>query len=187
MHPHQLCGWHQTRRRNRYTRRNKKLKTPCRERMIGWMITPTKTTSFNTDKCKVLHAGQNNPRKQYRLGSEWSSAEKDMGILMESMPGLRQQYGLAATKANHVLGCTCRNTPSRPRVRIIPPCLVFARPHMEHFVRFRSLQLKTHIENLEQDQQGVTKADQKVGELNRWWKVESRVCSAWWREGSKGI
>lgn len=134
------------------------------------MITPTKTTSFNTDKRKVLHTGHNNPRKQYRLGSEWlewSSAEKDMGILMESMPGVRQQYGLAATTANHVQGCTCRNTPSRPEVRIIPPCLVFARPHMEHSVHFWSLQLKTHIENLEQDQQGVTKADQKVGELNR--------------------
>lgn len=81
------------------------------------MITSTKIASFNTDKCKVLHVGQNNPKKQYRLGSEWlegSSAEKDMGILTESMPGVGQQYGFAAMKANHVLGCSCRDTPSRP-------------------------------------------------------------------------
>lgn len=76
------------------------------------MITSTKIASFNTDKCKVLHVGQNNPKKQYRL--EGSSAEKDMGILTESMPGVGQQYGLAAMKANHVLGCSCRDTPSRP-------------------------------------------------------------------------
>lgn len=59
-----------------------------------------------------MHLGQIHPKTQYRQRSEWlgySSAAKDMGILMECKLSVSQQYGLTARKTNHVLGCTSRS------------------------------------------------------------------------------
>lgn len=91
---------------------------------------------------------------------------------MESQLSVSHQCGLAAMKANRVLGCVSKSTASRPRDVIIPPYLAFVRPHLEHCVQLWSLQPKTDIEKMERDQQRATKTDQKVGEQRN---VESAV------------
>lgn len=91
---------------------------------------------------------------------------------MESQLNVSQQCGLAAMKANRVLGCLSKSIARRPKDVIIPPYLAFVWPHLEHCVQFWSLQLKANTEKLERDQQRATKTDQKAAEQR---KVESAM------------
>ncbi|PKU46434.1 hypothetical protein llap_3283 [Limosa lapponica baueri] len=65
-------------------------------------------TKFNKGKCKALHLGMNNPMHQYMLGAnqlETSSAEKDLGILLDTKLTMSQKYGPVSKTANSLLGC----------------------------------------------------------------------------------
>ena len=60
---------------------------------------------LNKGKCRVLNLQRNNPKHQYRLGSdplECNFAEKDLGVLVDSRLTMNQLCALVAEKSNGI-------------------------------------------------------------------------------------
>ena len=62
---------------------------------------------FNSNKCKILHVGENNPAVSYYMdGSELESSgvEKDLGVLVDSKLKFDQHINETVKKSNKLVG-----------------------------------------------------------------------------------
>jgi len=76
---------------------------------------------------------------QYRLGVdllESSSAERDLGVLVDDKLTTSEQRVLVAKKANGLLGCIKKSVASRSREVLLPLYSALLRPHLEYCVHF---------------------------------------------------
>ena len=94
---------------------------------------------FKRSKYRVLHVGRNNHKYQYRLGYdllERSSAEKDLGVLVDDRLVMSQQCALVDKRTNGILECIKRSMASRPRKVFFPIYSALVRPYVDYYVQF---------------------------------------------------
>ena len=115
---------------------------------------------FNTDKCKVIHVGRNNPCYNYSMNNhELASVvqERDIGVVTHQSLKPSVQCHKAAEKANLVLGQICRAFHFRDRKVFIELYKRYVRCHLEFSVpAWRPWQTQD-IETLEKVQKRAVK------------------------------
>jgi len=72
-----------------------------------------------------------------------------VGFLVDNKLNVSQYCATAATKANWILGCICRDIAGRDRDLIIPFYSVLVRLLLRYCVQFWSLQFKKDMDRLE--------------------------------------
>ena len=95
---------------------------------VSWGMT------FNTKKCKIIHAGLRNPKKEYTMNGmiiAEATEEKDLGVLIDASLKPGRQCAAAANAANFALGQVQRAFHYRCKRNMIPLYKSFIRPKLE--------------------------------------------------------
>jgi ribonuclease P/MRP protein subunit RPP40 len=116
---------------------------------------------FNTEKCKIMHIGRNNPRFKYFMnGVELSvtEEERDLGVWTESSlkPGL--QCTKAAANANRLLGMILKSFHYRTKQSLVPLYKSLVRPKLEFAVAAWNPWLEKDIQCLEKVQRRLIRS-----------------------------
>ena len=104
----------------------------CLDALMEWVA--KWGMAFNTAKCKVMHVGRHNPRHQYTMGGsnlETTTAERDIGVIVNSELKPSDQCAKAAKTANAVLGQISRAFHYRDRWTFVRLYKLYVRPHLE--------------------------------------------------------
>ena len=90
--------------------------------------------SFNVAKCKIVHAGRNNPKIDYFMKGEKiveANEEKDLGVWVEASMKPGKQCATAAKSANFALSQIQRAFHFRKKSCLVPLYKTFVRPKLE--------------------------------------------------------
>ena len=93
---------------------------------------------FNTSKCKVMHLGKKNVKEVYTMEGtllESTSAEKDIGVMIQESLKPSLHCAKTAAKANGVLGQLSRAVLYRDSNTFIRLYIVYVRPILEYCIQ----------------------------------------------------
>ena len=116
--------------------------------------------TFNEAKCRIVHAGNNNPKTEYYMNDrkiEEAEEEKDLGVWVSSNMKPGKQCSVAAKNANFALGQMLRAFHYRKKSCVIPLYKCFIRPKLEFAVAAWSPWTETDRKALEKVQERMVR------------------------------
>ena len=123
---------------------------------------------FNVDKCKIMHLGKTNPKHTYTMGGTSltvTTAEKDLGVLIDDKLNFRSHIKEIVSKANRVLGLIRIGFDCLDKEMFMNLYPVLVRPHLEYCVQVWSPHLVREIKLVEGVQRRATKLVPELKEL----------------------
>ena len=126
-------------------------------------------------KCKIMHIGKKNPRREYHMFDSTSNSniifetteiERDFGVLVSSDGSFSHQVNAAIARANSILG-RMRNTFKYFNSNILKTLYpTFIRPHLEFAAPVWNALLRQDLDKLEKFQRKVTRYATDLSGLN---------------------
>jgi len=128
---------------------------------------------FNKDKCKVLHLGTNNQEYKYVFNDPASSpftirtstAEKDLGVVVDNKLSFDQHINQAVNKANRLVGIIFRTFKDLGKDTFLPLYKTLVRPILEYASPVWNPWKIAHKKLLEGVQRRATKRVQGLKDL----------------------
>ena len=134
----------------------------CIHKLVDW--TNTWLLEFNSDKCKVLHLGKNNPHYEYVIQEnglsrvlDSTTAEKDLGVTMDPELSFDTHINNIVKKGNQISGMIIRTITNKSPKVMVPLFKALVRPIIEYGNPVWCPYLKKHINKIEGVQRRFTK------------------------------
>ena len=141
--------------------------------------------SLNSDKCQVLHIGNNNLNQDYNLNTKTQSTvlkniicEKDLGVFVDPNLNFYNHIIKTVNKANQIAGMLVRNITFKSKDVMVPLFKSLVRPVLEYANPVWHPYLKKYIKLIEGVQRRFTKKINGAANLTyenrlRWLKLPS--------------
>ena len=130
--------------------------------LVDW--SRTWLMKFNSNKCKVLHLGKNNPNHTYTMsnGSDTvelgtTSCEKDLGVYVDPLLEFDKHIDECTKKGRRMSGMIVRNISHKCNEIMIPLYSSFVRPHLEYANTVWHPYKRKNIDKVEKVQRHFTK------------------------------
>ena len=131
-------------------------------KLVEW--SETWLISFNSDKCKMLHLGKNNPKHNYTIKEGDTTVtlseticEKDLGVSIDPELKFRDHIHLTIKKARRISGMILRNMTYKNKSIMSPLFKALIRPILEYANTVWSPFNKEDVDNIESVQRQFTK------------------------------
>ena len=134
----------------------------CINKLVKW--TETWLLNFNSDKCKVLHIGKNNPHYEYHINQagvvgklDCTIAEKDLGVIVDPDLSFETHIHKTICKAHKISGMLFRFITNKSHNIMVPLYKALVRPILEYGNSVWCPNLRKHVKAIEDVQRRFTK------------------------------
>ena len=149
----------------------------CIDQLVSWA--DKWLMKFNSQKCKVMHLGKNNPNHVYYMKEgensrvlESTVVEKDLGVFVDANLTFEPHINNTVLKANRMSGLLVHTITNKSKLIMIPLFKALVRPILEYGNAVWSPHLRKHIDLLEGVQRRFTK---KIVGINDKMTYEERL------------